>query len=39
MCQTTYGLTPYWNWALDYFGGYDIYTDFKAVTNLIWSNG
>jgi hypothetical protein len=39
MCQTTYGLTPYWNWALDYFGGYNINTDFLAVTNLIWSNG
>ena len=39
MCKDTYGLTPYWNWALDYFGGWNIDTDFMAVTNIVFSNG
>ena len=39
MCQETYGLTPQYNWALDYFGGYNIDKDFLAVTNIVWSNG
>lgn len=39
MCQRLYGLTPDYNWALDYFGGYNIDKDFLAVTNIIWSNG
>lgn len=39
MCQEKYGLTPDYNWALDYFGGYNIDKDFLATTNIIWSNG
>jgi hypothetical protein len=39
MCQETYGLTPQYNWALDYFGGYNIDKDFLAVSNIVWSNG
>uniref|UniRef100_A0A7S3RLM5 Uncharacterized protein n=1 Tax=Strombidinopsis acuminata TaxID=141414 RepID=A0A7S3RLM5_9SPIT len=38
-CQNTYGLTPQYDWALDYFGGYDIEKDFLAVTNIVFSNG
>jgi lysosomal Pro-X carboxypeptidase len=39
MCQDNYGLTPQYNWALDYFGGYNIDKDFLSVTNIVWSNG
>lgn len=39
MCQRLYGLTPNYDWALDYFGGYNVEKDFLAVTNVVWSNG
>jgi lysosomal Pro-X carboxypeptidase len=39
MCQELYGLTPRYQWALDYFGGYDIEKDFLGMTNIVWSNG
>ena len=38
-CQTSYGLTPDYDWALRYFGGFDINKDFLATTNIIFSNG
>mmetsp|Transcript_3600 Transcript_3600/g.2349 ORF Transcript_3600/g.2349 Transcript_3600/m.2349 type:complete len:256 (-) Transcript_3600:166-933(-) len=38
-CQEKYGLTPRYDWALDFFGGYDIEKDFLAVTNIVFSNG
>ena len=39
MCQDTYGLTPDYDWALRYFGGFDIDRDFLSMTNIIFSNG
>lgn len=39
MCQDTFGLTPDYDWALDYFGGYNINKDFLATTNIVFSNG
>ena len=38
-CEATYGLTPNYAWALDNFGGYDYVKDFKAYSNIIFSNG
>lgn len=38
-CQETFGLTPQYTWALDYFGGYDINKDFLHLTNIVFSNG
>lgn len=38
-CQDLYGLTPDYDWALRYFGGFDITKDFLAMTNIILSNG
>jgi lysosomal Pro-X carboxypeptidase len=38
-CQDTYGLTPDYDWALTYFGGYNIDKDFLATTNIVFSNG
>lgn len=38
-CQEAYGLTPDYEWALRYFGGYNIDKDFLADTNTIFSNG
>jgi hypothetical protein len=38
-CQSKYGLTPNYDWALDYFGGWDYRTDFKGYSNIIFSNG
>ena len=39
MCQDAFGLTPDYDWALRYFGGFDNKKDFMAVTNTIFSNG
>jgi len=39
MCQDTYGLTPDYDWALRYFGGFDNEKDFMSVTNIVFSNG
>jgi len=39
MCQKTYGLTPDYDWALTYFGGYNITQDFLSATNIVFSNG
>lgn len=38
-CQNSFGLTPDYDWALRYFGGFDIDKDFLAATNAIYSNG
>jgi len=38
-CQELYGLTPNYDWALDYFGGYNIYKDFLSTSNIVFSNG
>ena len=38
-CQELYGLTPYYDWALDIFGGWNNSVDFLAATNIVWSNG
>lgn len=38
-CQNLYGLTPDYDWALRYFGGFDINKDFLAATNIVFSNG
>lgn len=38
-CQTTYGTTPRYDWALDYFGGRDPARDFAASSNIFFSNG
>jgi len=39
MCQTTYGLTPRYNWVWEYFGGQDIQKDFAGHSNIIFTNG
>lgn len=39
MCQDTFGLTPQYDWALQFFGGADINTEWKDMTNIVWSNG
>lgn len=39
LCQKTFGLTPDYDWALRYFGGFDIDKDFLATTNIVFSNG
>lgn len=38
-CQSSFGLTPDYTWALRYFGGFNIDKDFLAATNVIFSNG
>jgi len=38
-CQKSFGLTPDYDWALRYFGGFNIDKDFLAMTNIILSNG
>lgn len=38
-CQETFGLTPDYDWALRYFGGFNITRDFMALTNIVFSNG
>ena len=39
LCQKEFGLTPDYEWALRFFGGYNIDKDFLATTNIIFSNG
>merc|ERR1719464_708716 len=38
-CQKQFGLTPDYDWALTYFGGYNIDKDFLGDSNTIFSNG
>ena len=38
-CQKAFGLTPDYEWALRFFGGYNIEKDFLADTNTVFSNG
>ena len=38
-CQTNYGMTPKYDWALDYFGGRNVAKDFAGSSNIIFSNG
>ena len=38
-CQSTYNMTPQYDWALDYFGGRDVAKDFQSSSNIIFSNG
>ena len=33
-----FGLTADYDWALDYFGGYNIKNKFLATTNIVFSN-
>jgi hypothetical protein len=44
MCQTNYGLTPQYNWAINTFGGSNFdntkqQKDFAMYSNIIFSNG
>lgn len=38
-CQDKFGLTPRYNWVWDYFGGQNIQKDFRAHSNIIFTNG
>lgn len=38
-CKKTYGLTPEYNFALDYFGGRNPEKDFAFTSNIVWLNG
>lgn len=38
-CQLVYGLTPDYDWALDFFGGREPRRDFLDYTNIVWVNG
>lgn len=38
-CKQKYGLTPKYDWALEYFGGMDPARDFREATNIVWANG
>jgi len=38
-CQETFGMTPKYDWALDYFGGRNPGLDFAGSSNIIFSNG
>lgn len=38
-CQQSYGLTPQYDFALDYFGGRNPSKDFRHASNIIFSNG
>jgi hypothetical protein len=39
MCQEKYGMTPMYDWALDYFGGRNVAKDFAMSSNIFWANG
>jgi lysosomal Pro-X carboxypeptidase len=38
-CESTYKMTPKYDWALDYFGGRNPCKDFQSSSNIIFSNG
>jgi len=38
-CQEKYGLTPMYDWALNFFGGRDPRRDFLYATNIVFFNG
>uniref|UniRef100_A0A7S3CRA2 Lysosomal Pro-X carboxypeptidase n=1 Tax=Strombidium rassoulzadegani TaxID=1082188 RepID=A0A7S3CRA2_9SPIT len=38
-CMTQYGMTPKYDWALDYFGGRNPALDFAKASNIVFSNG
>ena len=38
-CQTEYGMTPRYDWALDYFGGRNLTTDLRHSSNIFFANG
>ena len=38
-CEEKYGLTPQYDWALDFFGGRDPRRDFISATNIVFFNG
>ena len=38
-CQANYSLTPQLEWALNYYGGWNVPLDFMKASNIIFSNG
>jgi len=38
-CMKEYGLTPQYDFALDFFGGRDVNLDWSHYSNIIFSNG
>jgi lysosomal Pro-X carboxypeptidase len=38
-CIANTGMKPRWDWALDYFGGRDVHSDWASTSNIIFSNG
>lgn len=38
-CQETFGQTPQYDWALEYFGGINAKKDFMKTSNIVFSNG
>lgn len=38
-CKSKFGEYPQYDWALDYFGGRNIQTDYAAYSNIVFSNG
>lgn len=38
-CEAEFGMTPQFNWALDYWGGRNPKKDFASLSNIIFSNG
>jgi len=38
-CQSTYGITPQFDFALTYFGGRDLKHDFMYASNIVFTNG
>ena len=38
-CQEAFGMTPKYDWALDFFGGRDPSKDFAGYTNIVFANG
>ena len=38
-CQDQYGVTPRYDWALQYFGGMNPKVDFQSHSNIVFSNG
>lgn len=39
MCKKVYGVEPKWDYALDVFGGRKPEVDYKAYSNIVFSNG
>ena len=39
ICLNQFGLSVQWDWALDFFGGWNPESDFMHASNIIFSNG